>query len=366
MMETNIQDNETNYLQATRLMTAIRCMTRDKDKAHMYRSIAKIYKALGDYKDSAELYAECMKKAEACTTSAAEYEKKTMEAGKPVISDNKKDKKHIFKKIMHFIGILIIVLAIGSIIYLKTEPGRYARASFYEKTGNYQKSYKMFNNLKTYKDSANRSAECRYKYASESFADKHYETARKAYSVLGDYKDSEQMLSSTEIEIIKNAKIGDNILFGGYHWMVTDKEKNKVLLVKALPIQGFAYNNENKDVTWENCSLRSYLNNEFLEETFNDSMITSILDTKIKVPDNAKYGTTGGDATTDKIFLLNAKQFKKYSDILSNYLRDCWLINPGNTQSTAQFVSYGEIMDDGYNVTNTTIHIRPALWVTVD
>ena len=366
MGETSIQDNETEYLKAARLMEAIRCIIKDKDKADMYKSIAKIYKSLGDYKDSPELYAECMKKAEAYAISATEYEKSITESKKAVTSDNKKDKKHIFKKITLIIGLFVIVLAIGSIIYLKTEPGRYARASFYEKTGNYQKSYKMFNNLKSYKDSVDRCAECRYKYAAECFTNKNYETARKAYSVLKDYKDSEQKLASTEIALIKNAKVGDNILFGGYHWLIAEKKKDKVLLIKSLPINGFAYHEDSEDVTWEKCSLRNYLNNDFLQETFNDTMTASILDTKVTVPDNAKYGTTGGNATTDKIFLLNAKQFNKYSDILSNYLRDCWLIGPGNTQSAAQFVSYGDVMAAGYDVTNTTIHIRPALWVKVE
>lgn len=364
--EKNIQDNETEYLKAARLMEAIRCIIKDKDKADMYKSVAKIYKTLGDYKDSPELYTQCMQKAKAYNVSAQESEKKISESDKAVITNAKKDKKHLLKKTALIIGMIVIVLALGSIVYLKTEPGRYARASFYEKAGNYQKSYKMFNNLKSYKDSVDRCAECRYKYAAECFTNKNYETARKAYSVLKDYKDSEQKLAATEIAIIKNTKVGGNILFGGYHWMIVEKKGDKALLVKAMPINGFAYHEKDEDVTWEKCSLREYLNNEFLQETFNDSMIASILNTKITVSDNRKYGTTGGNTTTDKIFLLNAKQFNKYSDILSNYLRDCWLINPGNSQSAAQFVSYGEIMDDGYNVTNTTIHIRPALWVTVE
>jgi hypothetical protein len=91
-----------------------------------------------------------------------------------------------------------------------------------------------------------------------------------------------------------------------------------------------------------------------------------ILDTDINVSDNVKYGTKGGKNTTDKLFLLNDEQAEEYREILSNYNRDWWIINPGNSQNTAQYVSYGEIMDYGYNVTSSVIHIRPAMWISLE
>lgn len=69
--------------------------------------------------------------------------------------------------------------------------------------------------------------------------------------------------------------------------------------------------------------------------------------------------------TVDKIFMLNGSQAEQYEEILSNYLRDWWLIGPGNSENTAQYVSYGKVMDYGYIVTDTNIHIRPALWVSI-
>ena len=63
--------------------------------------------------------------------------------------------------------------------------------------------------------------------------------------------------------------------------------------------------------------------------------------------------------------MLNGSQAEQYEEILSNYLRDWWLIGPGNSKNTAQYVSYGKVMDYGYIVTDTNIHIRPALWVSI-
>ena len=339
-------------------MKAIRCLTRDKERADIYRVAAKIYKKLGDYKDAPEQYMECSNQAKAYRKLAEEDEKKRLEAenAKAMEETSKNTNKNVFRIVRFVVVLLVVVIAVGGVIYLKSKPGRYARASFYERTENYEKSYKMFGNLKTYRDSESRSNECRYEYAAKCMQDKKYEAARKAYRELEDYKDSKENLVSVELQIIQDTEVGGNIFFGEYHWLIAEKEEDKVLLVKSQPINA---------VTWENSSLRNYLNGEFLSQTFTDSMMNFILDTEITVPDNEKYGTIGGETTTDKVFLLNAEQFTQYSDILNNYQRVCWLINPGNSQDTAQFVSFGEVMDYGYVVTDTNINIRPALWVSV-
>jgi tetratricopeptide (TPR) repeat protein len=356
---------EERYLAASRLVNSIRCLIHNKDVADIYDAAAKIYKALGDYKDSPELYSQCIQKAEQHKALAD----KELEEEKINVTPNIKDddeKKGFFHKPLLVIVLLILIVAVAGVVYLKTVSGRYARACFYEKNENYEKSYKMFGNLKDYKDSESKSLACRYAYASECVANGDLENAKKAYRALADYKDSEQKLAETEIQIIKNTDIGGNVLFGEAHWIIVEKQQNKVLLVKSLPVNGFAYNNKSKSVTWENCSLRAYLNNEFFSEIFTDAMAQSIIETDISVPDTDKYNTIGGNPTTDKVFLLNADQFVQYQELLSNYLRDCWLINPGSTQSTAQFVSYGEVMDYGYDVSNTNIYIRPALWLSIE
>ena len=99
-----------------------------------------------------------------------------------------------------------------------------------------------------------------------------------------------------------------------------------------------------------------------LDGTFSLNMQKKILDTNIKVENNSTYGTKSRRKdTVDKIFMLNGSQAEQYEEILSNYLRDWWLIGPGNSENTAQYVSYGKVMDYGYIVTDTNIHIRPCI-----
>lgn len=354
--------DEEKYLYGKKLTDAISCLVRDKEKAEMYESIAKIYGELGEYKDAENLRDEAAKKAGEYRELLKKQEEKEKQKQQNVKVENK-EKGSIFRKVILVFILILIVAAIGSVVYLKTKPGRYVRAGFYQKQGNYEKSYKMFHNLKDYKDSESRSMECKYLYALQCKEDNEYTKSKDALRELGDYKDSKDHLTELEIDNIRDSQIGTSVLFGNYKWLIVEKEKDKVLLVKSEPINGYAYHDKNEKIIWADSTLRKYLNTDFIAETFYKKMRNYILDTEVVIPDNEKYGTKGGRNTTDKLFLLNVSQAEEYKEILSNYSRDWWLISPGSSQNTAQYVSYGEIMDYGYEVSNTNIHIRPAMWI---
>lgn len=355
--------DEEKYLYAKKLTKAMPCLTRDKEKGEMWDSIANLFDGLGEYEDSKQLCEKAREKAKKHQALAKEQEKKA-QAEKEQVKEDINQKTGILGKFILVLVVVVIVAGIGGVIYLKTKPGRYARASYYEKHENYEKSYKMFHNLKDYKDSERRSRECRYEYGVQCKENNKYKEAKDTLRELDDYKDSKDQLTELELNNINKSEIGTSVLFGEYKWLIVEKEGDKVLLVKSEPINGYAYNDENKKITWENCSLRAYLNSDFIEETFYEKMSDKIMDTEVIALDNEKYKTKGGKNTTDKVFLLNPKQATEYKDILDNYSRDWWLCSPGNSQNTAQYVSYGEIMDYGYEVSNANIYIRPAMWIT--
>lgn len=356
---------EEKYAKSEKLRKAVNCLVTNREKANMFKKLAKEYKALGEYKDSKKQYEECVKEQKRYEGLAAEeVQLKKEQNEKKETEEETTGKKG--KMALWLIAVLLVIALIGG-IYFKTEPGRYARAAYYEKTENFVKSYKMFTNLKNYKDSKERSTESHYKYAVWCIENKKYDTAISKLRQLEDYKDSEKLLADAEICKIKESKIGGDVLFGEAHWIILDKSDTEVFLGKSKPIQieDVAYNTVSKDVTWEESSLRKYLNEQFTDEIFNNYMLEKIITKEIVVPDNKEFHTKGC-TTEDKLFLLNAKQAEKYSDLLDNYLRDWWLINPGCSQSTAQFVSYGKIMESGYDVSSTNIFIRPAMWVSLE
>ncbi|MBP3696995.1 MAG: hypothetical protein J6J45_05560, partial [Clostridia bacterium] len=70
-----------------------------------------------------------------------------------------------------------------------------------------------------------------------------------------------------------DTQVGDYITFGSYEqdndlsngkepieWLVLDKQDGKVLVISKYALDAKPYNDEYVDVTWETCTLRSWLN----------------------------------------------------------------------------------------------------------
>ena len=95
-------------------------------------------------------------------------------------------------------------------------------------------------------------------------------------------------------------------------WIVLEKNNNDALLLSKYIIDCKCYNNEFKDITWENCDLRKFLNDDFYNEAFNDDERKKIQNAKILNTDNEEYKTVGGNDTYDKIFCLSIDEIKKY------------------------------------------------------
>ena len=101
------------------------------------------------------------------------------------------------------------------------------------------------------------------------------------------------------------------ILFGGYGWLVLDKQDGKILIIAEKVIEKRPYHNEETAVTWETSDIRKYLNGEFYD-SFSDADRVRIVNAANENPDNPWDGTEGGNATTDKVFLLSVDEVVKY------------------------------------------------------
>jgi len=91
--------------------------------------------------------------------------------------------------------------------------------------------------------------------------------------------------------------------FAGRDWRVLDVQHGKALIISEEIIEDRAYHSTRKAITWEKCKLRSYLNGEFFNSLGQDK--SRIVGSKINNPSNPWYGTSGGNATYDKVFLLS-------------------------------------------------------------
>ncbi|MBQ6877797.1 MAG: hypothetical protein IJO22_05290 [Oscillospiraceae bacterium] len=196
---------------------------------------------------------------------------------------------------------------------------------------------------------------------------------------------------------LKNAKIGDTVTFGSYHgsskWKVLDKNGEKLLLISEKCLDAMPYNTERTDITWENSSIRAWLNGEFAQKAFSAKEFSAVASTKLDNPKNTRFGgAKGGNDTVDKVFLLSYDEANKYFPAedeqvagMTGYARNkeiwyntfrveegpswwWWLRSPGLGQDMASIFYCNEKLlsggpaNDGLPV-DTICAIRPAIWV---
>lgn len=134
--------------------------------------------------------------------------------------------------------------------------------------------------------------------------------------------------ANTEIttEETINVKVGDEITLGKYpqnndetlqpiEWQVLDVTDDKALIISKYCLDSRLYNEQDVDVTWETCTLRTWLNQDFLENAFSSEEINYILETHLINDDNPVWGTDGGNDTDDKIFLLSIDEAMNYFNL---------------------------------------------------
>lgn len=125
----------------------------------------------------------------------------------------------------------------------------------------------------------------------------------------------------------------DCVYFGNYYqsdatgntkdpikWRVLSVDGDDAFLMADQNLDAKPYNTSYVDVTWETCTLRSWLNgygasanveetdyssDNFLDTAFTAEERAAIRQTTVVNEDNSHYGTEGGNDTTDRVYLLS-------------------------------------------------------------
>ena len=224
----------------------------------------------------------------------------------------------------------------------------------------------------------------------------------EAYSILvelEDYKDAVDKLIDIQITEFQNIKIGGVIKFGEYEqddnttngkeeieWIVLEIKDGKALVISKYALDKKTYNTSDTGVTWETCTLRKWLNNDFINEAFSayeNAMIPTVM---VSADKNPEYYTNQGNSTQDKVFLLSIQEANQYfknddercskpsktaksNGVGMNDNGNCrwWLRSSGYFQFTAAFVRFdGGVYEHGSGVCNDDFGVRPALWINLN
>ncbi len=229
-----------------------------------------------------------------------------------------------------------------------------------------------------------------------------FSAACSEFYSINNYKDSKAQINS----IVENnpalsfyiAKIGDTVKYGSYEqddnidngkeameWTVIDIKGNKLLLINNYCIEKAPYHSDLENITWADCSLRQWLNNEFISTAFTELEQERIDKTRLTNHKNPSYrAPIGGKNTTDRVFILSyneAKFYLKTDDMVNvkatKYVEQqlahvsgetgnalWWLRTPGaaNTNAaTNHFVKQFSLM--GYQVNHGAYTVRPCIWI---
>ena len=140
-------------------------------------------------------------------------------------------------------------------------------------------------------------------------------------------------------------EILDNIIeFGAHQWRVLDMKDDRALIISEDVLEKRAYHatKYSEDITWEHCSLRNYLNNEFINsDAFTDADRERIIQVTNINADNPWYWKSKGGANTlDRVFLLSVAEVVSYfgdSGQLAKPRDNYWINDEYNSNRMAKF-----------------------------
>ncbi len=215
------------------------------------------------------------------------------------------------------------------------------------------------------------------------------------YSVYDSSKTDYSTYDIDDISSVSALSVGDRVVFGTYEqdndtsngtedisWIVLAIDGDEALLLTEYLLDYVPYNEEYTSVTWETCTLRTWMNDTFYNAAFTSEEQAKIVTSTLSNNDNPTYGTEGGNDTEDKIFALSIDEAEDYfsgSSSRKAYTTDYahakgydysdgsdwwWLRSSGHYTDDAADVFYdGGISSSGDGVNSDYVAVRLACWV---
>lgn len=128
--------------------------------------------------------------------------------------------------------------------------------------------------------------------------------------------------------------VGNIVTFGSYEqdnnldngpepieWIVLEIQDGKCLLISRYALDSVQYNENETKVSWENSTLREWLNNDFYLNAFDLFEQEMIPFSEVENSGSAASGISEGNITKDRIFLLSYDEAKKFFSTPEN--RSC-------------------------------------------
>ena len=228
-------------------------------------------------------------------------------------------------------------------IYVKVSAAQqlYELGQYYESQDDLPNAIRVYGEAGTYENAQNKvtvlQREEDYRTAEALCQEKEWQEAKAIYERLIGYKDVESKTTMCDKEIEAAAardvafQPGKIVQFGRYpqttegnddtvvEWQVLDRDGRNALLISRYGLDVQPYTWPSAQITWEQCTLRIWLNDTFANRAFSQEEQQAILmTTVVNGSDEGYWKTDGGNDTQDKIFLLSYRQAEQYFDVTIN------------------------------------------------
>ena len=364
-----------------------------------YESAIRMLESISGWKDADEQIYACQKKVEELKAKEEaerlEAERKA-EEHRIAVEKAKKKAKKVFIAIASVACVCAVFLILLKTVIIPKR--KYNQAMELISSGDYDSAYALLEEIGDNEAIASNKYDRAIKYIDSG-------DYKAAYMLLDglSYKDSAEKLLRIKPQyykfLLKNSKVGDIVYFGTYEqdndtsngkedieWLVLAKKGNRILVISDKALDRQPYNSSRTRVTWETCTLRKWLNNDFINAAFSAEERAKIPTVTVSADKNPSYSTSPGNNTTDKVFLLSITEVNKYFSSDSAWQcrgtaycyaqgaykagnGNCWwwLRSPGYTQSSAANVyDGGDVNEIGNNVFLDNNAVRPAMWISID
>ncbi len=211
---------------------------------------------------------------------------------------------------------------------------------------------------------------------------------------------------------INKLKVGDIIEFGNYHgsfeddklsWEILYVKDDRMLILSEYIIDWKHFNDSSAYTTWNDSSIRQWLNGEFYHTAFSIDERERIIETTLENIGNYDYGINGSGDTKDKIFLLSTEEieefmgdgYEEWQAFPESYARDernkmtnesfyssysrWWTRTPGESRDEFLCVDDGSVSSPGPGIfiskhasseTGSSkaqgAGVRPAMWISIE
>ena len=191
-----------------------------------------------------------------------------------------------------------------------------------------------------------------------------------------------------QADALDSAPAEEAYTFGNYEqgggqapieWIVLDRQEDRLLLLSKYTLDSKPFHEvEDRDVTWADCTLRSWLNGDFLTNAFSEeerARIIPVTNTTANAPD-----------TQDSVFLLSLDELNTYLPEEESRIAQAteyaaaqggrvsrttgktywWLRTKATPDDAALIVKYdGTVNEFGDSMEAAIYTVRPAVWVSL-